>query len=100
LAKVGTKEHLKHIEPLLEDKTVVGHFGINNVQGKVQMRDIALAVSIKLSGQKMTEYDFDVMKGNEELIHMSYIYCAFSSDAKRDAAHKKYKDFREKETKK
>ncbi len=100
LARIGTKEHLPDIEPLLADKTVVGSFGINNVQGQVQLRDIALAVSIKLTGQKMSEYDFDVMKGNEELIHMSYIYCAFSSDAKRDAAHKKYKDFREKEAKK
>lgn len=91
LVKVGAKEHLKEIEPMLEDKTVVGNFGINNIQGQVQMRDVALAVSIKLSGQKMSDYDFDVMKGSDDLILTSYIYCAFSSEEKREDAHKKYK---------
>ena len=99
LAKMGTKEHLKDIEPLLQDKTVVGNFGINNKMGQVQMRDVALAVSIKLSGQKIADYDFDVMKTSEDLIHMSYVYCAFSSDAKRDEAHKKYKESLEKQKK-
>jgi len=98
LTKIGTKEHIKDIEPLLEDKTVVGNFGINNVQGQVQMRDVALAVCIKLSGQKMADYDFDVMKGNEDQLHMSYIYCAFSGDGKRNAAHKKYIDLKAKAT--
>jgi len=94
LTKMGDKKNLGDIEPLLADKTVVGNFGINNVQGQVQVRDVALAVSIKLSGQKMADYDFDVMKGNgnDDLLHMSYIYCAFSSDQKREAAHKKYKE--------
>ena len=96
LAKIGTKVHLKDLEPLLQDKTVVGSFGINNKMGEVQMRDVALAVSIKLSGQKIGDYDFDVMKTTDDLIHMSYCYCAFSSDAKRDEAHKKYKESVEK----
>jgi hypothetical protein len=100
LAKVGAKEHLKDIEPLLEDKTVIGNFGINNKRGTVQLRDIALAVSVKLQGQKMADYDFDMMQGTEELIHMSYIYCAFTTDAKREAAHKKYKEFLAKDEKK
>jgi hypothetical protein len=99
LAKIGSKEHLKEIAPLLDDKTVVGSIGINNVQGQVQMRDVALAVSIKLSGQKMADYDFDVMKSNEQYFHTSYIYCAFSGDGKREAAHKKYKESLEKQKK-
>jgi hypothetical protein len=96
LTRVGTKEHLKDVEPLLEDKTVVGNFGINNKQGSVQMRDVALAVCIKLSGQKMADYDFDVMKANDDLIHQSYIYCAFTGDAKREEAHKKYREWKAK----
>jgi hypothetical protein len=92
LIKMGNKEHIKDVAPLLEDKTVIGAIGINNVQGQVQMRDVALAVSIKLSGQKIADYDFDVMKGGDDFIYQSYIYCAFSSDAKRDAAHKKYRE--------
>jgi hypothetical protein len=96
LVKVGNKEHVKEVEPLLEDKTIVGTFGINNKQGQVQMRDVALAICIKLSGQKMSEYDFDVMKGNDDFIYQSYIYCAFSGDDKREAAHKKYKELKDK----
>ncbi len=100
LAKVGEKEHLKEIEPLLEDKTVVGNFGVNNKQGTVQMRDVALAVSIKLNGQKMADYDFDVMQGSDENLYQSYIYCAFSSSEKRDAAHAKFKEWKAKQEKK
>ena len=99
LAKIGTKESIKEIEPILEDKTLIGNFNINNTQGKVEMRDVALAICVKLSGQKMSEYDFDVMKGNDEVLYMSYIYCAFSSEAKREAAHKKYKDTKAKDLK-
>jgi hypothetical protein len=39
------------------------------------------------------------MKGNDEVLYMSYIYCAFSSEAKREAAHKKYQDLKAKEPK-
>ena len=92
LLKLGSKDNLKDVAPLLEDKTVVGNFGINNVQGQVQIRDVALAVSIKLSGQKMSDYPFDVMKGNDDIIHLSYIYCAFTGEKSRNAAFEKFKD--------
>ncbi len=100
LVKNGSTEHLKEIEPLLEDKTLVGNFNINNQKGQVQMRDVGLAVSIKLSGQKMSDYSFDVMTGADEMIAMSYVYCAFSDDAKREASHKKYQEFKAKQAKK
>jgi hypothetical protein len=96
LTKVGTKEHLKEVEPLLDDKSVIGNFGINNKMGQVQMRDVGLAVCIKLSGQKMSSYPFDVMQGADDNLYMSYIYCAFSSEEKREEAHKQYKDWKAK----
>ncbi len=99
LTRVGSKDHIKLMEPLLEDKAVIGNFGINNKMAQVQMRDVALAVCIKLSGQKMSEYPFDVMQGADNNLHMSYIYCAFSSDEKRDAALKQYRESRNKEAK-
>jgi hypothetical protein len=97
---LGANEDLKEIEPLLVDKTLIGNFNINNTRGQVQMRDVALAVCIKLSGQKMGDYDFDVMKSNDDFFQTSYIYCAFSSDEKREAAHQKYKEFQAKAAKK
>jgi len=101
LIKSGSKENLKDVEPLFEEKTLVGNVrGINNKQGQVQIRDIALAISIKLNGQKMSDYDFDVMIGNDDQVHTSYVYCAFSTNEKREAAHKKYKDWLAKEEKK
>jgi len=100
LVKVGDKDHSKDLAPLLDDKTVVGHVGANNKQGQVQLRDVALAISIKLNGQKMADYDFDMMQGNEENIAQSYINCAFSTSEKREAAHKKFKEFVEKQDKK
>ncbi len=100
LPTFASKEHLKEIEPLLEDKTLIGTFNINNTRGQVQMRDVALAVCIKLSGQKKSDYDFDVMRSNDDFFQTSYIYCAFSSDEKREAAHRKFKEFQAKATKK
>lgn len=96
LTRVGTKEHIKEMEPLLEDKTVIGNVGINNKMGSVQMRDVALAVCIKLSGQKISSYPFDVMQGADDNLHQSYIYCAFTSDERREEAHKQYKDWKAK----
>jgi hypothetical protein len=97
---LGAKEDLKEIEPLLEDKTLIGAFNINNKHGQVQMRDVALAVCINLSGQKMRDFNFDVMNGNDDFFQTSYIYCAFSSNEKREAAHQKYKEFQAKAAKK
>jgi hypothetical protein len=96
LTKVGTKEHIKEVEPLLDDKTIIGNFGINNKMGQVQMRDVALAVCIKLSGQKMSSYPFDVMQGADDNLYMSYIYCAFTCDEKREEAQKQYRDWKAK----
>jgi hypothetical protein len=84
------------MEPLLDDKSVIGNFGINNKMGQVQMRDVALAVCIKLSGQKMSSYPFDLMQAADDNLHMSYVYCAFTSEEKREEAHKQYKNWKEK----
>jgi hypothetical protein len=92
LGRVGGKEHLADVEPLLDDKTMIGNVRFNNFSAKIEMRDVALAVCVKLSGQKLADFGFNTQNMNEEIFTGSYIYCGFATDAKRDAAHKKYKD--------
>ncbi len=76
LVKVGaTADHLKEIEPLLNDKTI-GRSPLG--QPASQMRDIALWVCVQLSGEKLEDYGFDYG-------------VSFRSDESREAAFKKYK---------
>jgi hypothetical protein len=100
LCTLAAKENLKDIEPLLEDKTFVRTVNTNNTSGLLQMRDVALAVCIKLSGQKIADYDFDVMKSEDVGGLKDIACCAFTTVEKREASHQKYKEFREKAAKK
>ena len=44
-------------------------------------RAIAPAACIKMVGQKLADYGFDVLKGDDKTILMTHAHCAFTSDA-------------------
>jgi hypothetical protein len=101
LAKLGTKANLADIEPFLKDDGSCGtvQFG-NNVRITTQVRDVALATSVQLSGQPLTDYNFPYLKMFPQVanvqVFMSPSVFGFSDEVTRNAAFKKWNEFREK----
>lgn len=94
LGKWGTKDHVPLLEAVLDDKTVLGQFQINNVMGTTEVRDVALAMLVRLTGQQTKEYGFAFVQWhNEQQIFYIPMWMGFPDAAKRDAALKKYKDW-------
>ncbi|HLW64599.1 MAG TPA: hypothetical protein VKS79_04715 [Gemmataceae bacterium] len=100
LGKVGSKDNIPDLLPFLDKKDSVGSMMFNNTQINTQMRDVALAALVQLSGQKLSDYSFAYIKmfANANVnIFMSPGMLGFSDDAARDASIKKWKDGYEKE---
>jgi hypothetical protein len=95
LTKLGSKEHIKLLEPYLSDKTQVTtiNFG-NGDQFEVQARDVAMGVQVRLAGQKVGDYGFDTRYAGGD--GMQYHYYGFRDDKSRDEAHAKWKDWKAK----
>jgi hypothetical protein len=99
LVKLGSKEHIKVLEPFLKDETQVQsiNFG-NGPQLTIQVRDVAMGVQIQLAGQRLTEYGFDNRFGTGG----QSVYCyGFPDDGDgkskaRDEAHAKWKEWAKK----
>lgn len=104
LARLGNKEHIPLLEKALKD-TTVAYTIRRGIAGKpaepeihdVQVRDMALAVSVILSGQKLDDYGFvDNFKANGA-VGVAYTYSRFYiPDDKRDTVYAKWKEWREK----
>jgi hypothetical protein len=96
VGRLGTRDHVAHLEPLFEDRTAVGQASVNNLILRAELRDVALAAAVRLSGQKAAEYDFPYFKA----VQFSDSYdvppsCyGFETDAQRQAAFRKWKDSR------
>jgi hypothetical protein len=110
LARLGNKSHIPLLEKAMKDNTVLYTVQKNTVKdGKVereviaeiQIRDVSLAVSLILSGQKPEDYGFtDQFKANGSAA-TNYSYTRFYlTEEKRDAAMKKWAEWRAAEAKK
>ena len=100
LVKLGSKEDAKLLEPFLNDKTLVTQIAFGMAGGgvqktEVQVRDVALGVTIKLAGQKPSDFGYDPSR-SDFLMEYSHMYYGFPDDAQREATHKKWKEFLEK----
>jgi hypothetical protein len=92
VGRLGDKNLLPKLEPLIDDTTQVQQFAFNQMRGWVQVGDVALAMAVHLSGQKPADYGYDAVRQNPNWIH-SYYYLGFENDQKRAAAKKKWKDW-------
>jgi hypothetical protein len=105
LARLGNKSHIPLLEKSVEDATILTTLRKNVVKdGKaelvtteIQIRDVALAVSIILAGQKPDDFGFtDQFKNNGNPAN-SYSYTRYTlEDDQRKAALEKWKAWREK----
>jgi hypothetical protein len=96
LVKLGSEEHIPDLAPLLKEKGVVTSVGFGNgKQHTVQIRDVALGVSIILMKKKPSDFGYDPDHDSQMKIG-SYIYFGFPDEASREAAFKKWAEFNEK----
>lgn len=106
LARLGTKEHIPLLEKGLADSAVmitvrrsVVKDGRSEIESHdIQVRDVALAVSVILSGQKLEDYGFvDMFATSGGGVGGAYSYTRhYLPDDKRDEALAKWKEWREK----
>lgn len=95
LGKADAKANRALFESLLEDKASVSGFGIGvangpAIQGQTEVRDVALAMLVHLSGQKPADYGFAYTRsGNDFLFNAPFL--GFSNGSEREAALKKWK---------
>ena len=89
-ARLGTKNDIPALAPLLDDDLQIAATTVNGERGTVQIRDVALAAAVHLAGQNPTDFGFE-RKPPAGVTTVSYAYYAFTSDEKRAAAHAKWK---------
>jgi len=100
LARLGNKDHIPLLEKALADSAVA--YTIQRrlaatpndiVRHDVQVKDMALAAAVILSGQKIEDYGFtDAFKGNGGISGDSYTYSRYYiPDEDRKAMHAKWK---------
>jgi hypothetical protein len=93
IVKVGGKDEIPRLEGLLGDTTVIGSCGINATVVTTQLRDVALAAVVSLSGQSLSDYGFPFfqMVAGADLSTTSPSCAGFADAAARQAAVKKWK---------
>jgi hypothetical protein len=97
---VVKKEHAPWIEEkLFKIETKLQGNLYRRINGKLvvietQIRDYALAVCVRLSGQKYSDYGFAVLGTEPNMIDRYWNYCGFAKDETRKAAFKKYAEWR------
>jgi hypothetical protein len=87
---LGGREHVPVFEPLLKDEAQVVPFAVGRGQrGRVQVRDVALALTIHLSGKNPKDYGFSLWQVYPNQL-IQYHQLGFGSDEERTAAFKKW----------
>jgi hypothetical protein len=97
MGKIGGKANVSDIVSYLKDEATVGQAQMqNNVLIKTQVRDVALATLVLLSGQHLRDYDFPYAKlaggGNAFERNFCYMtnFLGFVDDQTRQGAFKKW----------
>ena len=92
MAKLGGAAYIDRLEPLLEDDTPCASFKLNDQEIQTQVRDVALAVLVKLTGQDLRAYGFDRVQENA-LTDFNTATLGFVDDKARQAALEKYREY-------
>ena len=106
LGKLGGKDAIPKLEALFTDATQLTTFqlGQPNQQVKTEARDVALAMAVLASGQELTGYGYpwlvqmaQHLPNNPNMVYQSSIQLGFSDNTQRDAAFKRYADWKAKQ---
>jgi hypothetical protein len=86
VGKLGDRrEHRAVLERFLGDPTVVGSFAVGRDRGTTQIRDVALAMLVHLTGQDARSYGF-AFSGRHAYLRFHANFLGFADDAARDRA--------------
>lgn len=88
LARVGDRDNVKDVLPLLADKSRIAAGSVNNIAYTTELRDVALICLVKLTKQSPGDYGFAYFKQipNLNFEHLQPSLCGFATDAERNAA--------------
>lgn len=65
VGKFGAKEHVAFLEPLLTNTGICAVDYVNNEMFRAEVRDVALAVLVHLTGQDLKEFGFSRIEKNQ-----------------------------------
>jgi hypothetical protein len=93
IGKLGGPRHVAALAPLLNDTAVcITQRFNNNTQVDTQVRDVALAVLVRLTGQDLKDYGFRRAQ-ETRIMYLNPASLGFGTQAERDAALKKWHDW-------
>jgi len=98
IAKLGSADEIPLLEKHLDDKTPCSTHRVkkNNktVLYQTQVRDVALAGLLHLSGEDPKKYGFDRLQKNTQMLFITSTL-GFENDKHRNGAHERWKTFRD-----
>lgn len=97
VAKLGTEADLPQLEKFLDDTAICGAMtvakGNERVILQTQLRDVALAAVIHLSGQEVKPFGFPHVQSNTQML-FNVNTLGFEDDEQRAAARKNWEEFK------
>jgi hypothetical protein len=92
IGKLGDKTYLPLLESLLDDDSEIMKNTIKNINYRTELRDVALAVAVQMTGQELKDYGFDRAQISGAVVITSTL--GFPSDETRSAAFGKWTEYR------
>jgi hypothetical protein len=94
VGKFGDKQDVELLEPLIDNKTVchTWHTGKHPEPIKIEVRDVALAVLVHLTGQEHKDYGFELLQRYDRTL-FSVHTCGYVENEKREAAMAKWRQW-------
>ena len=93
VGKYGDEEHIPLLKSLLDNKTVCHTWSNQALKKdgsiKIQVRDVALAIILHMTGRDPAKYGFKLLRENPETLYYIYTF-GFIDDKEREAAHAKW----------
>lgn len=89
---MGTMDDLPHLEEAMGDDEVVFTYRRKNEQRTTQVRDIARAALVRITGQPLGDYGFTTTSNRSR---PSFLHFAFNSEKKRQESIERWEAYRE-----
>jgi hypothetical protein len=98
IGKLGSREHIAALKPLLKDDRPIDPADRGGQKSDTQIRDVALAAMIHLSGQKLADFGFAHAKSHAFLL-FNTTSLGFNDPSARTEALKKWRAWEAKQAK-
>lgn len=92
VGKLGGKAHVEDIKKLLDNQSVCATYQVNNKRITTQLRDVALAVAVHLTGQSLEQYGYNRVQRNQQMLFYPYSL-GFEESSQRDKAFAKWRQW-------